>query len=180
MRQPPYISKFENNFLINSFKENIMAYYRFDPFRGMEHIMKKFQQMSEEFEKGVSIEYGNFTPKIDISEDEKYLYLTAELPGVSKEDVKVSINEDNYIFIKGNKKRPSDMSTNEAADGEVQKEERTYIKAERTYGEFSRSFVLPDNINKDSISAAFDNGVLKISLEKKEPVKPKEIEISIG
>lgn len=155
-----------------------MAYYRFDPFRGMEQVIKKFQQMSDEIEKGITVEYGNFTPKIDISEDEKSLYLVAELPGINKEDVKVSVNEDNYIFIKGIKKRPFDTQA-EAKDGEVQKEERTYIKAERSYGEFSRSFILPDNINKDSISAQFDNGLLKISLDKIEPAKPKEVEISI-
>ncbi len=156
-----------------------MAYYRFDPYRGMEHLFKRIQQFSEEMEKGLTVEYGNFTPKIDISEDEKHLYLHAELPGVAKEDVKVSINEDNYIFIKGTKKRPFDLNA-DAKDGEVQKEERTYIKAERSYGEFSRSFVLPDNINKESISAQYDNGILNITLAKIEPAKPKEIEISIA
>jgi HSP20 family protein len=155
-----------------------MAYYRFEPYRGMENIFKKFQQMAEEFDKGITVEYGNFTPKIDISEDEKNLFFQAELPGVAKEDVKVSINEENYLFIKGLKKRPFD--TNEPKDGEVQKEERTYIKAERTYGEFSRSFVLPDNINKESIAAQFENGILNISFAKIEPVKPKEINISIS
>ncbi|MBX3042485.1 MAG: Hsp20/alpha crystallin family protein [Candidatus Kapabacteria bacterium] len=156
-----------------------MSYYRFDPFRGMEQVIKKFQQMSEEIEKGITVEYGSFSPRIDISEDEKNLYLVAELPGISKEDVKVSINEDNYIFIKGIKKRPFDTKY-EAENGEVQKEERTYIKAERSYGDFSRSFILPDNINKESISAQYDNGLLKVTLEKIEPAKPKEVEISIS
>lgn len=156
-----------------------MSYYRFDPFRGMEHVIKKFQQMSDEIEKGITVEYGSFSPKIDISEDEKSLFIVAELPGISKEDVKVSINEENYIFIKGIKKRPFDTQS-EAKDGEVQKEERTYIKAERSYGEFSRSFILPVNINKESITAQFDNGLLKITLTKIEPAKPKEVEISIA
>jgi HSP20 family protein len=156
-----------------------MSYYRFDPFRGMEQVIKKFQQMSDEIEKGITVEYGSFSPKIDISEDEKSLYLVAELPGISKEDVKVSINEENYIFIKGIKKRPFDIES-EAKDGEVQKEERTYIKAERSYGEFSRSFILPVNINKESITAQYDNGLLKITLTKIEPAKPKEVEINIA
>lgn len=155
-----------------------MSYYRFDPFRGMEQVFKKVQQMSEELEKGITVEYGSFSPKIDISEDEKNLYITAELPGISKEDVKVSINENNYILLKGNKKRPDDAS-NEVKDGEVAKEEKTYIKAERSFGEFSRSFILPENINKESISAQFDNGLLKVTLTKIEPAKPKEVEISI-
>lgn len=156
-----------------------MAYYRFDPFRGMEHVINKFQHISDEIEKGITIEYGSFLPKVDISEDEKSVYLIAELPGIAKEDVKVSINEDNYIVVKGTKKRPF-TTQNEAKDGEVQSEERTYIKAERSFGEFSRSFVLPDNVMKDSISAKFDNGLLTITLTKIEPAKPKEVEISIA
>jgi HSP20 family protein len=108
----------------------------------------------------------------------KSIYLVAELPGISKEDVKVSINEDNYIVIKGTKKRPFAI-LEEAKDGEVQDKERTYIKAERSYGEFSRSFILPENVMKDSISAQFDNGLLTITLTKIEPAKPKEVEIQI-
>jgi HSP20 family protein len=155
-----------------------MAYYRFDPFRGMEHVINKFHQISDEIEKGITIEYGSFLPKVDISEDVKSIYLVAELPGISKEDVKVSINEDNYIVIKGTKKRPFAI-LEEAKDGEVQDKERTYIKAERSYGEFSRSFILPENVMKDSISAQFDNGLLTITLTKIEPAKPKEVEIQI-
>lgn len=155
-----------------------MSYYRFEPYRGMESIFKKFQQMAEEFEKGITVEYGNFTPKIDISEDEKFLYFQVELPGIAKEDVKVTINEDNYLFIKGCKKRPFDNS--EVKDGEIQKEERIYIKAERSYGDFSRSFMLPENINKDSITAKFENGILNISFAKIEPKQAKEIEINVS
>ncbi|MDX9791090.1 MAG: Hsp20/alpha crystallin family protein [Candidatus Kapaibacterium sp.] len=156
-----------------------MAYYRFDPFRGMEHFMRKFQQITDELEKGITVEYGNFSPKIDISEDEKNLFIVAELPGLNKEDVKVCINEDNYINIKGSKKRPVELQ-NEPKDGEVQESEITYIKAERSYGDFSRSFILPENINKESIEAKFDNGLLRITLTKIEPTKPKEVEISIS
>ena len=156
-----------------------MSYYRIDPYRGMENIFRKVQQMTEEFEKGFTVEYGNFTPKIDICEDEKHLYIQAELPGVMKEDVKVSINEENYILIKGSKKRPFENGE-VASDNEVRKEERSYIKAERSYGEFTRSFILPDKVNKESITAQFENGILHITLAKIEPAKPKEIEISIA
>lgn len=156
-----------------------MGYYRFDPFRGMEHFVKRIQQISDEFEKGFTVEYGSFAPKVDISEDEKHLYIQAELPGVRKEDVKVTVNNDNVFFIKGEKKRPF-VEQKDAKDGEVQQEERTYIKAERSYGEFTRSFVLPENINKDSIQAKFENGVLFVTLAKIEPAKPKEVEISIS
>lgn len=155
-----------------------MTYLRFDPFRGFEKMTKRMAQLAEEFEKGFAIEYGPFAPKIDISEDENNLYFTAELPGVKKEDVKVTISDDGVIYFKGAKKRPFEQE--EAKDGEVQTPQRTYIRAERNYGEFTRSFTLPDNINRDSISAKYEDGVLTVTLAKIEPVKPKLIEVSIN
>lgn len=155
-----------------------MTYLRLDPFRGFEKLTRRMANIADEFEKGFSIEYGPFAPRIDISEDENNLYFIAELPGVKKDDVKVTISDDNIIYFKGSKKRP--FENDEVVDGEVQKPERTYIRAERSYGEFTRSFSLPDNINKESISAKYDDGVLTVTLAKVEPVKPKQIEVSIN
>jgi HSP20 family protein len=134
--------------------------------------------IADEFEKGFSVEYGPFAPRIDISEDENNLYFIAELPGVKKEDAKVTISDDNIIYFKGTKKRP--FEPDEAKDGEVQKSEYNYIRAERSYGEFTRSFTLPENINKDSITAKYEDGILTVTLAKIEPVKPKLIEVSIN
>ena len=146
-----------------------MSVIRFDPLRGFENLSKKMGNLVDEFEKGFSFEYGSFAPRVDIAEDEKSVYFHAELPGIRKEDVKVSINDDNILTIKGTKKRVE-------TEGENQK---NFIRLERTYGEFTRSFVLPENINTDSISAKFDNGVLEVTLQKKEPSKPKEVEVKI-
>ena len=155
-----------------------MAYINFDPFRTVEQFAKKMQNIANEVEKGVNIDFGDgFNPRVDITEDTKNVYLTFELPGVKKEDVKITINDENTLSLKGNKVRPN---VNDNKDGEVQQVERTYIKIERKYGEFTRNFLMPENINKESIQAKFENGVLFVTLAKIEPVKPKEVEITVS
>lgn len=144
-----------------------MALVRFDPFRGFESLTKKLNEFAGEFEKGFNIEFGAFAPKIDIAEDEKNIFFHVELPGIKKEDVKVSLTDGNVLMIKGEKKREDKV------------EDKCYIRVERNYGSFSRSFELPDNVKTDSISAKYDNGVLNLTLEKVEPQKPKEVEVNI-
>lgn len=148
-----------------------MAIVRLDPVRGFENLTRKMNSMLGEFEKGINVEYGGFAPKIDISEDENKLYLTAEIPGISKENIKLSINQENVLMIKGEKKR-EEKTENEAG-------EKKFVRTERSYGEFMRSFTLPDNIKQESINARFENGILYVSLDKTEEVKPKEIDIKI-
>ncbi|MFP4368196.1 MAG: Hsp20/alpha crystallin family protein [Bacteroidota bacterium] len=147
-----------------------MAIVRFDPFRGFEGLARKMNSFINEFDKGVNFEYGSFSPRIDISEDEKSIYISAELPGMKKEDVKVTINDDNVLIIKGEKKRIVE---------EKEDEKKSYVRIERSYGEFTRSFMLPENVDTESINAKVEDGVLNISLNKKEPEKPKEIEVKI-
>lgn len=148
-----------------------MAIVKFDPFRGFETLARRMNSLMQDFEKGFNFDFGGFSPKIDISEDEKHIYLQAEVPGISKEDVKVTITDDNVLTIKGEKKREQKTEDN--------KEGYSYIRIERSFGEFCRSFMLPENVKKDSINAKFENGVLNITLEKIEPEKPKEIEVKI-
>jgi len=149
-----------------------MGILKVDPFRGFENIARKMNDFVGEFEKGFSVEYGGFAPRTDISEDSKNLFVHVELPGMNKDDVKILINDDNVLVIKGDKKRDS--------KSEEQNDDRTFIRLERGFGEFTRSFMLPDNIDKSNINAKFDNGLLEIILNKKEPEKPKEVEIKIG
>ena len=108
----------------------------------------------------------NVTPRAEITEDKDNFYLTLEMPGVKKEDVKINI-EDNVLSIKGTKSR------------EYKNEEKNVITNERYYGEFSRSFNLTNEINHDSIDAEFKDGVLNIVLPKVEEAKPKVKEVSI-
>jgi HSP20 family protein len=148
-----------------------MAIMRFDPIKGFETISKRMNDFMSEFEKGVSVEYGAFAPRIDIFEDDKKLYIHAELPGIKKEDVKLKVNEEGALSISGEKKQDQKFEEN--------KENTCIIRVERSYGAFARSFLLPDYVDKESINAKFDNGLLEISLNKKEPEKPKETHIEI-
>lgn len=147
-----------------------MAIVRFDPFRGFESLARRMNEFLDEFEKGVSVSTAEFSPRVDISEDEKNIYVSVDVPGVSKEDIKVTINSDNVLIIKGEKKR----------EIKTEGKERSYIRVERSYGSFQRSFMLPDNVKKDDVKAKFENGVLNITLEKVEPEQPEQIEISIS
>lgn len=148
-----------------------MAIMRIDPVKGLETISKKMNDFMNEFEKGVSLEYGGFAPRIDIIEDEKKLYVQAELAGIAKEDVKLKINSDGVLCISGEKKRCEKYGEN--------KDSIEVVRIERSFGAFNRSFQLPENINKDSIKAKFENGVLEITLDKIEPEKPKEVHVEI-
>ncbi len=141
-----------------------MTLVRFAPFRSFDQTAKKMYQMMEDLEKGVKFETGGFTPYVDISEDSKAVFVQVELPGIKKDDVKVNVDEDNILVIKGEKKP-------------VIKENATIHKTESTYGEFERRFVLPDDIDKDKIEAKYENGLLEISIMKKAKPEPKEVEI---
>lgn len=151
-----------------------MSIVRIDPFRGFDSLARRMNSFIDEFDKGFNVEYGNFLPKIDISEDENHIFIHAELAGINKEDVKVSVNDDNLLVIKGKKEK--EFKEEEKDENE---NKRIYLRMERSFGEFTRSFQLPENIDRESISAKFDNGMLNITLNKKEPEKPKEQLINI-
>lgn len=108
----------------------------------------------------------NYVPKVRISEDKDNFFIKAEMPGMTKEDVKMSI-ENNVLSINGVKKQ------------EKKTEETNLITNEIYYGEFSRSFNLSNDIKIDAIEAEFRDGVLNITLPKVEEAKPVVKEISI-
>ena len=104
--------------------------------------------------------------KVDISEDEKAFHIDAELPGLSKENIALNIEED-MLTIRAERKQESEESR------------KNYHRTERTYGSFSRSFNLGEMIDQEHIAADYDNGILHVSLPKAVPVKKtKEIAIS--
>jgi len=144
-----------------------MTLVRFNPMRGLEKAQRRFNSFMDDMEKGVSFEMGGFNPRVDITEDDKNLYVHAEMPGIPKDNVKISVNDDMLLTIKGTKQK------------DELKEEQSYVRAERAYGEFSRSFVLPENIDVDNINAKYEHGVLELTLPKVEPPKPKEVEVKI-
>lgn len=105
-------------------------------------------------------------PVVDIREDEDAFYVYAEIPGVKKEDVKITMNN-TLLSIRGEKKH------------EIEKSESNYHRIERSFGSFERTFTLPLTVKTDRIMAAFTDGVLRVELPKTEEAKPKEIQINI-
>ena len=148
-----------------------MTMIRFNPMWEINNLMNemgKFAKQNFTHENRPRVEIGGFQPRIDVLEDKDAIYFEAELPGVSKEDVKVSINDENLLTIKGNKKFEQD------------EEVKTCCRTERTFGEFSRSYQLADNFDTENIKANYENGILTLTVPKKEPVKPKEKEVTIS
>ena len=145
-----------------------MTYLRFEPFRGFERLGKRFGDFANEIEKGISFEMGGFNPRVDITEDDKNLFVHAEIAGMNKNDVKVSVSDDRMLTLKGEKKKAE------------RKENVNFIRNERVFGEFERSFMLPDNVDAEKIQAKYDNGILELVIPKMEPQKPKEINVQIN
>ncbi len=111
-------------------------------------------------------EMAAWVPAVDILEEKEAVKLTAELPGMKKEDVKIGI-EDGVLTIKGERKFSEERNRD------------NYYRIERSYGSFSRSFTLPPTVEADKIKANMKDGILELYLPKKEEAKPKEIEIKV-
>jgi len=110
--------------------------------------------------------FSSWTPAVDITEhDDEYL-VKVELPGVNKDEVKLTL-ENNILTIRGEKKQ----------EKETKKE--NYHRVERSYGSFQRSFTLPAAVKSDKIDASYKDGILTVSLPKAEEAKPKQIEVKV-
>ena len=106
----------------------------------------------------------DWAPLVDIEENENGYLIKADLPGLSKDDVHVTL-ENGVLSISGERKQ------------EKEEKDKKYHRVERVYGRFVRSFTLPEDADPDQISAQFKDGVLEVRIGKSEAVKPKRIEI---
>lgn len=107
-----------------------------------------------------------WTPVVDIFEEPDRLRITAEVPGVKPEDVKIAV-EGNTLTISGTKEQVAE-----------EKAERVY-RYERSYGSFERSFTLPATVDADHIKATYENGVLHLVLPKIEKAKPRLVKVEV-
>ena len=107
-----------------------------------------------------------WTPAADISEHENEYQVKVELPGINKDDVKITL-ESNILTIRGEKKQEEDVK------------EESMHRMERVYGSFQRSFTLPTVVKESEISAVYKDGILMITLPKAEEAKPKQIEVKV-
>jgi len=133
-------------------------------------IQREMNRMFDSFFRGSRDEdysLSTWIPAVDIAEHDNEYVVKLELPGVNKEDVKITL-ESNILTIQGDKKQ----------EKETKKE--NYHRVERSYGAFQRSFTLPTTVKSDKIDAVYKEGVLTISLPKAEEAKPKQIEVKVN
>lgn len=141
-----------------------------DPFRELERIENRVARILRhpiaELEREAT-SLSDWTPSVDISEDDKEFLVKAELPEMKKEEVKVSV-EDGTLQISGERK--------------IEKEEKgkKFHRIERQYGSFSRSFTLPEGADPTKIHAEFKDGVLNVHIAKSEKAKSKAIEVKVS
>jgi HSP20 family protein len=148
---------------------NIVRYDPFRELRGLQDEMTRlFTGVADPSGSGQdNMLNGAWIPKVDIFENKDHLILEAELPGMTRDDFELSF-ENNVLTLRGERKF------------EKKTDENNYHRVERSYGSFTRSFTLPQTVSAEGASAEFDNGILHVSLPKREEVKARKIEITGG
>ena len=145
-----------------------MNIVKYDPFRDLRNLQDEMNRLfSGTFSRGGSqdeVLRGAWSPSVDIFENKNEIVLEAELPGMKAEDVNISI-ENNVLTIHGERKF------------EKKDEKDNFHRVERAYGSFTRSFTLPPTVSSENADAEFENGVLRLTLAKREEAKPRRIEI---
>jgi HSP20 family protein len=143
---------------------------KWNPFRELEEMQSRLSSLLGRTPlRGLGEEamtVSEWTPPVDITEDEKEYLIKAELPEVKKEDVKVTV-ENGVLTITGERKF------------EKEEKDKKYHRIERAYGSFTRSFTLPDTAAGEKVSAEFKDGVLKVHLPKSAEAKPKSINVKV-
>lgn len=147
-----------------------MSITKYDPFRELRSLQDEMNRLFlSNYTRGDDRELvrGAWTPSVDIFENKDNLVIEAELPGMKPTDVNVSI-ENNVLTLHGERKF------------EKKDEGDNFHRVERSYGSFTRSFTLPPTVSSENVNAEFENGVLKLTLAKREEAKPRRIEIKVG
>jgi HSP20 family protein len=132
----------------------------------MQDQMNRMLDMAWNREFGEELKEGVWQPPVDIYEDEHSVIIKAEVPDIEQKDIEVKI-ENGTLTLRGERKHSSD----------IRKE--NYYRVERYFGQFQRSFSLPQTIDQDKVQATCDKGILTITLPKREETKPKPISIEV-
>ena len=139
-----------------------MALVRWRPMNELDDMSRLFDEMWRRSQR--SSGGSNWYPAIDVKENENEYKIVAELPGMTKDDVKISVT-DNIVSVRGEKKAQSEEKN------------ENWHQMERTYGAFERSFTLGTSVDPSGVKARFESGVLTIILPKSEEARPREIRI---
>ncbi len=145
---------------------------RWDPFKQMEEMTermsKMFATLPARIEAGrEALLFADWSPTVDVIEDDQEFLIKAEIPEVDKKAVRVSL-QDNVLMIEGERKQ------------EKEEKGKKFHRVERSYGTFVRSFTLPKEVAEDKLTAEFKDGMLLVHLPKTEKAKPKSIEVNIS
>ncbi len=147
-----------------------MTLVKYNPTNSLFGLKSNMDKLFDEFfglDKGVWPESAlNVVPAVDLEETEDAFKITAELPGMTKKDIKITL-ENNVLSISGEKK------------AEKETKDKNFHRVERSYGKFHRAFELPGAVNRDKIEAEYKDGILSISVPKTEEAKPKQIEVKV-
>jgi HSP20 family protein len=151
-----------------------MAIVRWEPFRDLVSLQERMNRLFDESFRGINRTSGEedwvggaWAPAVDIYEQNGNIVLKAELPGVDPKDVDVRV-ENNILTLRGERK----------LDNEVKRE--NYHRVERAYGTFTRSFTLPNVVDTEKIKAEYKDGLLRMTLPKKDEARPKQISINVA
>jgi len=149
-----------------------MNLVKWDPFRELEDVTNRlnriFGQPLARSESGQNmLAVADWAPSVDISETDSTYLIKGEIPGVKKEDVKVTI-QDGMLTIQGERKQ------------EKEEKGKKFHRVECSYGSFARSFRVPDDADENSVKAEFKDGMLNVTLAKSAKAKPKSINVSVS
>ena len=143
---------------------------RWDQSRGLASLQDQLNRLFEDNftrDRSVHADLATWAPPVDIYETQNELVLKIDLPDVQDKDIDVRV-ENNMLTIRGERKFEKDVN------------EDDYLRVERAYGSFMRSFSLPNTVSSENIRAEYRNGVLSLHMAKREESKPKQVKISVS
>jgi len=132
-----------------------------------DELDRAFDRLLRNWMSPASLSEFDWNPSVDIAETEDSIVVTAEVPGVSMDDIDVSVDE-NQLVISGEKKQ------------EDEQKEKSFYRMERSYGSFKRIFTLPRSADINKVSAVHSDGVLTVTIPKAEVARGKKIEVTTG
>ena len=149
-----------------------MNLMRWDPYREIASLQDRLNRAFGGYaygsrEREDEMQLSAWAPPVDIAEEKDRILITAELPGFQETEIEIQ-TENGMLTLRGERKFENET------DG------KSYHRVERSYGQFVRSFSLPNNVDREKIQASFKDGLLQVELPKREDAKPRTIKITGG
>lgn len=142
-----------------------MNLMRWDPYREVAGLQDRFNRAYGRTEREDEVGLAAWAPPVDIAEEKDKIVITAELPGFKENEIEIQ-TENGMLTLRGERKF------------EKESEGKNFHRVERSYGQFVRTFSLPNNVDREKIQAKFADGLLRVELPKREDAKPRTIAIS--